>query len=202
VPCRYLYIAAVAALASCQGAASATNDTPAPELTRDTAKPAGPVSMVATIKDSKKKIADIQSGRPCRVQIDGTDFIVGIEPFVMMVGEAKYDGSVTGESIVFTRSEAAVARVMESGDELAVFNPDGTALFRVSANEGVVRNGVGSPIREIRREGEAFLVSSSAGDIYVTGPADVLLAAVLTATEASPEVRALAACHRMQKVRP
>jgi hypothetical protein len=199
----YLYIAV---LSACQGGSSKqAEDRPPQELSREIVKdkrPAGPASMVATKTDGNTKIADVLSGRPCRAQIEGTDFIVGIEPFVMMVGETRYEGQATSGSLVLTKNGAAIARYMETGEELSVFGTDGAALFRVTASEGVVRNSAGSPVREVRREGEAFVVSSSAGDIYVTGPADVLLAAVVTATEASPEVRALAACHRMQKVAP
>lgn len=126
-----------------------------------------------------------------------------------MLGNARYAGTDVDGSTMLTRDDQPLARIypaVPSTDEVALFDSQGVAFMRATLDRATgtvtVRDKGGSPIRELRRSANAITFSSAAGDTTVTGTPDLLLAAVLTATETSPEVRALAACHRLQKAVP
>ncbi|HEY4176958.1 MAG TPA: hypothetical protein VGM90_09015 [Kofleriaceae bacterium] len=193
----YLYIAL---LPACQGSAA----TPAPTAGSATPKaaeaPRKPV--LVEVKDSAGKlVARVAPSTPCEVTVDGLSLDVD-QRLAADNGPIKYSSEVTNGDLTLLKDGQAFARIGEPNqNELALFDDQGIASIRVAVSGGdaVVRDRAGSPVRELRRSGTSIIISSSAGDMTVTGTSDLLLAAVLTATEASPEVRALAACHRMQK---
>lgn len=192
----YLYIAL---LPACQGG----NATATPS--KGSAVVEAPVvakPVVVELKDAAgKSLAKVAPSTPCEVTIEGLSLDVD-ERLAADNGAIKYASAVTNGDLTLLKDGQAFARISEpSNNELALFDAEGIAFIRasVSGGDAVVRDKAGSPVRELRRSGPSIIISSSAGDMTVTGTSDLLLAAVLTATEASLEVRALAACHRMQK---
>ena len=199
---RCVVYTVLALVPACQGAAATSTPTgAAPRTDVPTAiEVRGPSGMVD---------ARITGDRPCRASVDGRELIVGSQPFVAMLGNNRYAGTDIDGSTVLTRDDEAFARIfpaVPSSDEVALFDAQGVAFIRATfdraARTVTVRDKGGSPIRELRQTAQAITFSSATGDTTVTGTPDLLLAAVLTATEASPEVRALAACHRLQKAVP
>ncbi|HEX7839866.1 MAG TPA: hypothetical protein VF469_20460, partial [Kofleriaceae bacterium] len=88
---------------------------------------------------------------------------------------------------------AAIVRIRDTQDQaIEVFDPRGSAILRLSA-DGAIANGAG----EILRRAEATRGAIKIGDAVVTGTTDVALGVLVTAPELIPEVRALAACHRL-----
>ncbi|CAN5700719.1 hypothetical protein BH11MYX2_BH11MYX2_20860 [soil metagenome] len=196
----YLYIVL---LSACQGSTA----TPASAQGSDApnAAEAPPRPVLVEAKDSTGKIvARVAPSTPCEVTIEGLSLDVD-RRLSADNGPIKYTSAATNGDLTLLKDGQAFARIGEpTPNELALFDDQGIASIRVSVSGGdaVVRDKAGSPVRELRRSGPSIIISSSAGDITVTGTSDLLLAAVLTATEASLEVRALAACHRMQKAAP
>lgn len=147
-------------------------------------------------------LARVTEGRPCRATIEHDELIVGGRPLVMMLGETRWASEDVDGSTVITRDGAPHARIFPAGvrdDELAVFDREGVAMIRVTArgDAAVVRDSGQSPVRELARSAPGITIKTPAGDALVTGTKDLLLAAVLSATEMSHEVRALVACHRL-----
>lgn len=177
-------------VAACQGGAASNGE-----------KPASRTSI--ELRDAKGVVlARVSEGRPCRATIDDEELIVGGRPLVMMLGETRWGGDDVDGSTVITRDGETFGRIYPAAvksDEVAIFDRQGVALLRVTANgdAAVVRDPGQSPVRELSRSGVAITIKTPTGDATVTGTQDLLLAAVLSATELSIEVRALAACHRL-----
>jgi hypothetical protein len=196
----YLYIAL---LSACQGGNATTAQaagSAAPSAPEAPKKP-----EVVTLKDATGKVVSrVAPSTPCEVTIEGLSLDVD-QRLAADNGPIKYTSAVANGELTLLKDGQAFARIGEPNpNELALFDDQGVAAIRVAVSGGdaIVRDQAGSPVRELRRSGTSIIISSSAGDMTVTGTSDLLLAAVLTATEASPEVRALAACHRMQKAAP
>lgn len=155
------------------------------------------------LRDAKGAVlARVTEGRPCRATIDGDELIVGGRPLVMMHGETRWAGDDIDGSTVITRDGESFARIFPAtigNDALDVFDREGVALIRATAtgDTAVVRDSGQSIARELSRTAAGIAIKMSSGDAVVTGTQDLLLAAVLSATEVSTEVRALAACHRL-----
>jgi hypothetical protein len=103
---------------------------------------------------------------------------------------------------VITRDGESYLRIFPAeihDDEVTVFDREGVTLLHVTAtgDAAVVRDRTQSPVRELKRTAAGITIKTPSGDATVTGTQDLLLAAVLSATEVSTEVRALAACHRL-----
>ncbi len=177
-------------VAACQGTTASESEKPASR-------------KAIELRDAKGVVlARVTEGRPCRVTIEDEELIVGGRPLVMMLGETRWGGDDIEGSTVLSRDGESYARIFPSdvkNDELQLFDREGVALFRVTAtgDSAVVRDPGQSPVRELHRTTAGITIKTPSGDATVTGTQDLLLAAVLSATEVSSEVRALAACHRL-----
>jgi hypothetical protein len=177
-------------LAACQGGTTSSGEKPASR-------------KAIELRDAKGAVlARVTEGRPCRATIDDEELIIGGRPLVMMHGETRWSGEDIEGSTVITRDGDSFLRIFPAAvrdDEVALFDREGVALFRVTASgdAAVVRDSGQSPVRELSRTAAGITIKMPGGDATVTGTRDLLLAAVLSATEVSTEVRALAACHRL-----
>lgn len=141
--------------------------------------------------------ARIVPGHPCRATIEGTELLIGGEPLVAQHGEVRWSGDDRGNGITILRDAEIVARIVDDKPgELALIDPQGIALIRaVTEGDDVkVIDKQSAVVRHLTRSGKGIEVQPGP---TVTGTDDRLLVAALTAVEAPPEVRALAACHRL-----
>jgi hypothetical protein len=139
-------------------------------------------------------IAHIIAGHPCRAEIEGDELLVGTMPLVAQVGNNRWSGDDAGDgAMTLRRDGAAIVRIRDTQDAaIEVFDPRGGAILRLGA-DGAIANGAG----EVLRRAEATRGSIKIGDALVTGTTDVALGVLITAPELIPEVRGLAACHRL-----
>ncbi|MDX2093548.1 MAG: hypothetical protein SFX73_37240 [Kofleriaceae bacterium] len=175
-------------LASCQGGSSSKQEEP-----QRTAAPAVPTAI--EVHDTKGSVtAKISADRPCRANVDGIELIVGTRPVVATVGAVQWTGDDDNGGTLIRRDGEPVARLAPGQDTLGLFDPNGVAIVRAMLSNNSVRvvSGQGALLRTATRTSTGIAV----GDQTVTGTDDLLLAAVLAAPEARPEVRALAACLR------
>jgi hypothetical protein len=135
----------------------------------------------------------IVSGHPCRADIDGNELLIGTDPLVTMVGSARWTGDRGDDGTTLRKDGAAVVRMRDRQDlGLDVFDPQGAAILSLAGN-GEIANGQG----EVLRRAEPIHAAVRIGDSVVTGTSDLALAVLITAPELIPEVRGLAACHRL-----
>jgi hypothetical protein len=146
------------------------------------------------VRSGGATVAHIIAGHPCRAEIDGDELLIGTQPLVAQVGNSRWSGDDTGGGGTTLRKDgAAIVRIRDAEDAaIEVFDPHGAAILRLSA-DGAIANGRG----EILRRAEATRAAIKIGDAVVTGTTDVALGVLITAPELIPEVRALAACHRL-----
>ena len=174
--CRVL---ALALIAGCQG--KSEPDPPRPPQTVVEARSRGAIT------------ARIVAGHPCRAEVDGDELLVGTVPLVAQVGNTRWSGDDAANGTTLRRDGAAIARVHETQDAaVEVFDPQGLAILRITA-DGAISNARG----EVLRRAEATRAAIKIGDSVVTGTSDLALGVLVTAPELIPEVRALAACHRL-----
>jgi hypothetical protein len=177
-------------VAACQGGSASGKEKPASR-------------KAIELRDAKGVVlARVTEGRPCRATIEDDELIIGGRPLVMMHGETRWAGDDLAGSTVILRDGVSYARIHPAevrDDEVALFDAQGVALFRVTANgnTAIVRDPGQSPIRELHRTADKITIPTPTGEATVSGTQDLLLAAVLSATEVSPQMRALAACHRL-----
>lgn len=135
----------------------------------------------------------IVAGHPCRADVDGDELLVGTEPLVAQVGNHRWSGDDADDGTTLRQDGVPIVRLRELADaSVEVFDPHGGALMKISI-DGAVAN----PRGEILRRAEAQASAIKIGDSIVTGTNDLALGALVTAPELIPEVRALAACHRL-----
>ena len=184
---RLSLFAAVALAAGCQGKSSA--DSPAP---------AAPPAI--EVRDATGSlIGRVVAAHPCRATIDDVELLVGTDPLVAQTGDVRWSGDETASGTLLKRNDEVIARLFPSDqpDQTGLYGPDGVAMFRATILGGSVNlvSGAGAIIATVKRlPNDAGL---SIGDKVVTGTNDLLLAALLAAPEAGPEIRGLAACHRL-----
>ncbi|HEX8108279.1 MAG TPA: hypothetical protein VF516_11155 [Kofleriaceae bacterium] len=157
--------------------------------------PPRPPAPVIVARAGSTTLAHIIAGHPCRAEIDGDELLIGTQPLVAQVGNTRWSGDDTaGDGLTTLRKDgAAVVRIRDAQEAaIEVFDPAGTAILRLSA-DGAIANGSG----EILRRAEAARGSIKVGEAVVTGTTDVALGVLITAPELIPEVRGLAACHRL-----
>jgi hypothetical protein len=157
--------------------------------------PPRPPPSVIEARAGDTTLAHIIAGHPCRAEIDGDELLIGTQPLVAQVGNTRWSGDdVAGDGSTTLRKDgAAVVRIRDAQEAaIEVFDPRGAAILRLSA-DGAIANGRG----EILRRAEAGRGSIKVGDAVVTGTTDVALGVLITAPELIPEVRGLAACHRL-----
>lgn len=144
-------------------------------------------------------VAELRPIRPCRGSIGPVDLIVGGPPLVANLGTTEWKGSAAENGTTLLRDGQPVARVFPVGDPnaAAVLDMQGVALARIAVTGAVatVSNAASVPVRNLRRE--AATIVTDQPPLTVTGTNDLVLAALLSAPELSPEVRVLAACERV-----
>lgn len=163
----------------------------------------GSDTAVATVKaielrDAKGTVtARIVPGHPCRATVDGLELLVGTQPLVAQVGDTRWSGDEDANGTTLRRNDDRIARIFPSDkpDVLGLYDGEGVAVFRatVQGDTASLVAASGATLREARRTKSGITV----GDLTVTGTDDLLLAALIGAPEAGPEVRGLAACHRL-----
>jgi len=185
VPAARHLILVLVALGACQSKSDAG------------ARPSEPKAI--ELKDKKGHlVARMVPGHPCRAMVDGTEMLVGTDPLVAQLGDVRWTGTTAANGTTIKRNDEIVARVfpIDQPAETGVFTPDGVAMFRatVSGDKADLISGAGAVIGTATKLPDG---SIAIGERVLTGTNDLLLAALLGATEASPEVRGLAACHRL-----
>jgi hypothetical protein len=157
--------------------------------------PPRPPPPVIEARTGNTTLAHIIAGHPCRAEIDGDELLIGTQPLVAQVGNTRWSGDDTGGDGITTlrKDGATVVRIRDAQEAaIEVFDPRGAAILRLSA-DGAIANGRG----EVLRRAEANRGSIKIGEAVVTGTTDVALGVLITAPELIPEVRGLAACHRL-----
>lgn len=149
---------------------------------------AAPTELPAIeVRDARGAIAArVVPGHPCRGTVDGFDLQIGGPPLISQYGETKWTSSDAENGTTFSENGAAAARIHAN----QLFDAQGVPVIRVMPDGGIADAG-----GRIARRAVAGANSVSIGDTTVTNTTDVVLAAMLAAREARPEVRALVACH-------
>ena len=180
------YLLAVALAAGCQGSSQ-----------EESAAASQPLPGVE-VHAQGKLVARVVPGHPCRATVDGAELIVGGPPLISQVGDVTWRGEDRDDGTMLERDDAPVAQIRASAESLSLFAPEGFALFRatLAADGARVIGRDGAVARIAKRTATGIRVD----DQVVTGTDDLLLAALLTAPEAGPDVRALAACHRLLSI--
>lgn len=124
--------------------------------------------------------------------------LIGTQPLVAQLGDVRWTGDQAENGTTIKRNDTAVARMFPSDqpNETGLFTNEGVALFRatVSGAKADLISGAGTVVGSVTKLPKGGI---AIGDRVITGTDDLLLAALLTAPETSPEVRGLAACHRL-----
>lgn len=174
--CRVLVLAVIA---GCQGKSEPDLPRPPPPVIE--ARTGGTVS------------ARIVASHPCRADIDGNELLIGTQPLVTQVGNSRWSGDEADNGTTLRKDGAAIVRVHDTQDTgIEVFDPRGVAILRVTA-DGAIANAQG----EVLRRAEPMRAAIRIGDTVVSGTSDIALGVLVTAPELIPEVRGLAACHRL-----
>lgn len=154
--------------------------------------PPRPPRPVIEAKSSGSTVARIVSGHPCRAEVEGNELLVGTEPLVAQVGGTRWSGDDADGLTTVRRDGTPLVRLRDTQAGIEVFDPQGQTLLKVSI-DGTVANARG----EMLRKAEAAHAAIKIGESIVTGTNDLALGVLVTAPELIPEVRALAACHRL-----
>ena len=169
-------LSVLATLFACQGH-SASSDLPT-----------GPAAI--EVRDRTGKLtARVIAGHPCRATVDGLELLVGGRPLIAQVGETRWTGEDAPNGTTLKKNDAAVARIHAK----QLFDAEGVPLVRVMEN-GDIGDSAGRIVRKAVL-GSGTPPKIEIGEVTVTGTADLALAAMLTASEAGAEIRALAACN-------
>lgn len=150
--------------------------------------------MVIEARSGGTTMAHIIAGHPCRAEIEGDELLIGTQPLVAQVGNSRWSGDdVSGDGTTLRRDGQPIVRIRDAQEAaIEVFDPKGGAILRLSS-DGTVANATG----EIVRRAETTHTQIKVGDAVVTGTTDIPLGVLITAPELIPEVRGLAACHRL-----
>lgn len=166
------------------------------------ARPAGPTPI--ELVDAKGHVvARVIAAHPCRALVDDMELLIGTDPLVAQNGDARWTGTTAANGTTLKRNDEVIARVfpVDKPDEVGLYTPDGVAMFRATlvGDKADLVSGAGAVIGTVKKlpSGAISLDSGLAGERKLVGSNDLLLAALLGANEAPPEVRGLAACHRL-----
>ena len=159
------------------------------------------------VRDAKGvTAARVIASHPCRAEFDGSELIVGSEPLVAQIGAVRWSGDDGSNGTILKSDGASVARVFPIGSasELAIYDPEGVAMIKVTAGPGgaSVTNHEGVIVRHVDRTAAGFAVKLDDGVESITGTTDAILAGILTSPELTRPVRALAACRRVFEKMP
>ncbi len=163
-------------------------------------QPPPPEPAAVQVRDgSGVLVAELRPLRPCRGSIGPVELIVGGPPLISNVGGTDWSGLTAANGTTLRRDGVPVARIFPVGDATtaSVLDPHGVALARIAVTGKVaaVSNAAGVPVRNLRVDGDAIKTDQPA--LTITGTHDLVLAALLSAPELTPEVRVLAACERV-----
>jgi len=183
-----LFAAAALCVAAGGGCQSKSSTTSAPE----------PPPRAIELRDAAGKItAKVIPGHPCRATVDDLELLIGTEPLVAQLGDVRWSGDVGANGTMIKRNDEVIARMYPDTQaaETGLYASDGTAMFRaiVTGDKADLMSGSGAIVTTVTRANGKLAI----GDRTVTGTDDLLLAALLAAPSAPPEVRGLAACHRL-----
>jgi hypothetical protein len=146
--------------------------------------------------------ARVVPGRPCRANVEGVELLVGGRPLVSQHGAIRWTGEDAANGTTLFKDGAPVARVHAR----QLFDAEGLPILRVM-DDGSIANRASVIVRRAEpvpaAAGPAAAGSAAAaatgsvklGDVTVSGTTDVVLAAMLAAPEAAPDLRAMVACH-------
>lgn len=149
--------------------------------------PRKPVAAPIEVRDATSAVvARVQPGRPCRATVDGFELLVGGRPLVAQVGADRWTGEDAENGTTLKKNDRIVARIHAR----QLFDDQGIPVIRVLETGDIV-----DKANAVVRKAVAGPGAVTIGELTVGGTTDVVLAAMLTAREAVPEVRALAACH-------
>ena len=178
-------------LVACQGTASDVTG----------GKAVVPTGEITAKDPSGAVVARVKPSTPCRVMVDGIEQIVGTAPLVSQIGTTRWSGDSATNGTTFKQGDKTIARMYAASDaELALFDPEGVAFIRATRGKDgdvSIADRQSTIVRQAHVTTSAIEISGTGPKIIVTGTNDVLLAAILTAPEAIPEVRGLAACNRL-----
>jgi hypothetical protein len=178
-PVSHCRVLALALIAGCQG--------------KSEPDPPRPPPLVIEARAAGATIARVVAGHPCRALVDGDELLIGTQPLVTQIGNSRWSGDEDANGTTLRKDGAAIVRIRDLQDaSFEVFDPQGAAILQVSS-DGAVANARG----EILRRAEPSRAAIKIGDSVVTGTSDLALGVLVTAPELIPEVRALAACHRL-----
>ncbi len=176
----------LAALAGCQGGSS------------HDATPKAPIASIEVREADGKVSARITPGQPCRATVDGLEMLIGTQPLVAQLGDVRWSGDLTASGTMIKRNDTVMARVYpdDQPGELGLYSAEGVAMFvaKVVGDKADLVSGAGAIVAVAQKQPKGGV---KVGERMVTGTDDVLLAAALAAPDAPPEVRGLAACHRL-----
>lgn len=164
-------------------------------------KPVPPPEPVSVqVRDaSGVLVAELKPLRPCRGSIGPVELIVGGPPLIADLGGTKWTGSAATNGTTLSRDGQAVVRIYPVGDptSAAVLDMQGIALARVAVtgDTAKITDSATVPVRNLKLTGET--ITADDPKLAITGTNDLILAALLSAPELTPEVRILAACERV-----
>ena len=125
---------------------------------------------------------------------------------IAQVGDVRWTGDDGTNGTTLRQNADAAARILDDKPgALALFDAGGVPLIRATVDPGgqraTVSDRAGVAVRYVVHTGHGLEIQPVSGAVpkptTVVGTEDLLLAAVLTATEALPEERGLSACHRL-----
>ena len=154
--------------------------------------PPRPPQSVIEARTTNSTRARIVAGHPCRAEVEGDELLVGTMPLVAQVGNTRWSGEPAEAGTTVRKDGELLFRIADIQEGVDVFDPQGAAVLHISA-DGALANAKG----EILRRAEPARAAVQIGETTVTGTSDLALAVLVTAPELIPEVRALAACHRL-----
>jgi hypothetical protein len=161
--------------------------------------PPPPLATIQVRDNVGVLVAELRPIRPCRGSIGPVELIVGGPPLIADYGSTHWTGSAGSNGTTLIRDKEAVARVFPVGDptSAAVLDLHGVALARiaVTGKTAVVSDAASVPVRNLTATADAIKVD--APPMTITGTDDLILGALLSAPELSPEVRILSACERL-----
>lgn len=165
----------------------------------DRTPPPPPPLPAIEVRDASGAItARVVPGRPCRASVDGVELLVGGRPLVSQQGAIRWTGEDAANGTTLFKDGAPVARIHAR----QLFDAEGLPLLRVLDDgaiadraSAIVRRAVATPGSGSGSGSGSATGSVKLGDLTVTGTTDMVLAAMLTAPEAPPDLRAMVACH-------
>jgi hypothetical protein len=145
-----------------------------------------PAKRAIEVRDASGHVtARVVVGHPCRATVDGVEMLVGGRPLVAQLGNVRWTGEDAANGTTLKENDKVVARIHAK----QIFDAEGIPLLRVMENGDIV-DLTSRVVRKAIAEGTTVRV----GDVTVTDT-DLVLAAMLTAPELPPALRALVACH-------